>query len=120
MFGDFPPSSSVTGMMFSEAYCIMSRPVLVSPVKAILAILFEEANGFPASIPNPFTTFKTPGGKISATNSAKSMIVAGVCSAGLRTTQLPAAKAGANFQAAINKGKFQGIICPTTPSGSKN
>ena len=31
---------------------------------------------------------------------------------------LPAAKAGAIFQAAIKNGKFQGIICPTTPIGS--
>ena len=38
MFGDLPPSSSVTGMMFSEAYCMISRPVVVSPVKAILAM----------------------------------------------------------------------------------
>jgi hypothetical protein len=31
---------------------------------------------------------------------------------------LPAASAGASFQAAIRIGKFQGMICPTTPSGS--
>ena len=43
---------------------------------------------------------------------------AGVCSAGFITTVQPAARAGANFHAAINKGKFQGIICPTTPIGS--
>ena len=42
----------------------------------------------------------------------------GVCSAGLSTTQLPAASAGASFQAAISSGKFHGMICPTTPSGS--
>ena len=41
-----------------------------------------------------------------------------VCSAGLSTTQLPAASAGASFQAAISSGKFHGIICPTTPKGS--
>lgn len=33
----------------------------------------------------------------------------GVCSAGLRTTTFPAAKAGANFQDSIKVGKFQGI-----------
>ncbi len=43
---------------------------------------------------------------------------AGVCSAGFSTTQLPAASAGASFQTAIRMGKFQGMICPTTPSGS--
>ncbi len=42
----------------------------------------------------------------------------GVCSAGFKMTQLPAAKAGGTFQDSINKGKFQGIIWATTPSGS--
>ena len=37
MLGDLPPSSSVTGIRFSEAYCMISRPVVVSPVKATLA-----------------------------------------------------------------------------------
>ena len=41
----------------------------------------------------------------------------GVDSAGLSTTQLPAANAGASFHAAIRIGKFHGMICPTTPSG---
>ncbi|MCY1563311.1 hypothetical protein D9M68_1008610 [compost metagenome] len=50
--------------------------------------------------------------------SANTMIDSGVCSAGLSTTQLPAARAGASFQAAISSGKFQGMIWPTTPSGS--
>lgn len=46
------------------------------------------------------------------------MIEAGVCSAGFSTTQLPAASAGASFHTAISSGKFHGMICPTTPSGS--
>ena len=45
-------------------------------------------------------------------------MLTGVCSAGFSTTQLPAARAGATFQAAISSGKFQGMIWPTTPSGS--
>ena len=45
-------------------------------------------------------------------------IDAGVCSAGFSTTQLPAARAGASFQTAMSRGKFQGMIWPTTPSGS--
>ena len=40
-----------------------------------------------------------------------------VVSAGFKTTVLPVANAGAIFQAAINRGKFQGIICAATPSG---
>ena len=38
MLGLLPPSSSVTGIRFWLAYCMISRPVVVSPVKAILAI----------------------------------------------------------------------------------
>ena len=43
----------------------------------------------------------------------------GVGLAGLITTQLPAASAGASFHAAISSGKLNGMICPTTPSGSR-
>jgi hypothetical protein len=39
-----------------------------------------------------------------------------VVDAGLRTTVLPAASAGAIFQASISSGKFQGITCAATPS----
>jgi hypothetical protein len=45
-------------------------------------------------------------------------IDAGVRSAGLSTTALPAARAGASFQVAIRIGKFHGMIWVTTPSGS--
>ena len=42
----------------------------------------------------------------------------GVCSAGFITTVFPVASAGASFQASISMGKFQGMIWPTTPTGS--
>ena len=32
---------------------------------------------------------------------------------------LPAARAGASFQAAMTSGKFHGVISATTPSGSR-
>ncbi len=41
-----------------------------------------------------------------------------VNSAGLSTTVLPIARAGAIFHASISSGKFQGMIWPTTPTGS--
>ena len=37
---------------------------------------------------------------------------------GLMTMVLPAARAGASFQHAMVKGKFQGMTWPTTPTGS--
>ncbi len=44
--------------------------------------------------------------------------MSGVCSAGFSTIVQPAARAGATFQEAISSGKFQGMICPATPTGS--
>jgi hypothetical protein len=41
-----------------------------------------------------------------------------VVSAGLMTTQLPIASAGASFHASMSSGKFHGMTWPTTPSGA--
>ena len=49
MFGDLPPSSSVTGMRFSDGVLHDQPAGRVSPVKAILAIRLVEASGLPAS-----------------------------------------------------------------------
>ncbi|MNG08154.1 hypothetical protein D3C84_914910 [compost metagenome] len=97
---------------------MMCAPTGVEPVKAILAMRLLVASAWPASLPKPWTMLSTPGGSRSPMISASTMIDSGVCSAGLSTTQLPAASAGASFQAAISSGKFQGMIWPTTPSGS--
>src|SRR6266508_3150749 len=62
----------------------------------------------------------TPVGKpASNTRSASRSALSGVCSAALSTTVQPAANAGAIFHAAISSGKFHGMICPTTPTGSR-
>ena len=45
---------------------------------------------------------------MSAISSITTRMPSGVCSAGFRTTQLPAASAGASFQVAISIGKFHG------------
>ena len=92
-------------------------PTSVEPVNAILSTLGWSTKYLPV-LPSPVTMFTTPGGKsaswmISASLSA----VKGVVSAGFSTTVLPVASAGAIFQAAINSGKFHGIICPATPIG---
>jgi hypothetical protein len=54
----------------------------------------------------------------SSASSPKRSAVSGVCSAGFRTIVQPAASAGATFHAAIRSGKFQGMICAATPTGS--
>jgi hypothetical protein len=62
--------------------------------------------------------FTTPGGRSACwQTSANSSAVSGVVSAGLRTTVLPVARAGATFHASISIGKFQGMTWPATPSG---
>ena len=62
--------------------------------------------------------FTTPGGSSAwRQTSAKRSAVSGVVSAGFSTTVFPAASAGAIFHASISSGKFQGMICPATPSG---
>jgi len=50
-------------------------------------------------------------------SSAKQIAVSGVNSAGFRIIVLPAANAGAIFQANISNGKFHGMIWPATPIG---
>jgi acyl-[acyl carrier protein]--UDP-N-acetylglucosamine O-acyltransferase len=50
-------------------------------------------------------------------NTPSKKAVLGVTSLGLATTVLPAANAGAIFQVNKYKGKFQGEMQPTTPSG---
>ena len=118
ILGDFPPSSSVTGIMFCVAYCMICCPTSVEPVNATFAIRFDVARYSPISPPAPLTTFTTPGGSRSPMTSISNSTDSGVRRAGFSTTQLPAARAGAIFQLAINSGKFHGIICPTTPRGS--
>ena len=68
--------------------------------------------------PAPVTMLTTPGGRSACWQiSANASAVSGVVSAGLSTTVLPQASAGAIFQASISSGKFHGMTCPATPSG---
>ena len=71
--------------MFWAAYCMISRPVTVSPVNAILAIRLFEASALPISAPGPLTMLSTPGGTMSSTTSASFRIDHGVGLAGFRT-----------------------------------
>ena len=67
----------------------------------------------------PGSTWNTSGGRpASSASSPIRIAVSGVTSAGLATTVLPAASAGAKPQDGIGIGKFHGTITPTTPSGS--
>ena len=119
MFGDLPPSSSETFFRLPAAARTMILPTSVEPVKAILSTSGCATSGAPASSPKPVTTLTTPGGSPASSISSPSRSAeSGVCSAGLSTTVQPQASAGPSFQAAISSGKFQGMIWPTTPTGS--
>ena len=94
-------------------------PTSVDPVNTTLCTSGWVTNRCPTTDPLPGTTVKTPGGMpASSASSPIRIAVNGVISAGLSTTQLPAASAGAKPQPAMGIGKFQGTITPTTPSGS--
>ena len=72
----------------------------------------------PTLPPGPVTTLSTPSGSpASWQSSANLSAVSGVCDAGLMTTVLPAASAGASFQDDSRKGKFHGTMAPITPTG---
>src|SRR5436190_1995989 len=120
MLGLLPPSSSVTRLSVCAALAAISRPTAVEPVNAIFAMPGCSTIAAPVA-PSPVNTFTTPSGKpASSTSRPRRIALRGVCSAGLRITVQPAASAGAIFHAAIRSGKFHGMICPHTPTGSSS
>ena len=95
----------------------IALPTSVDPVNAILSTSSCVTSAAPV-LPSPVTMLTTPGGSSAwRTTSQNSSAVSGVVSAGLRTTVLPHASAGAIFHASMSSGKFQGMICPATPTG---
>jgi len=93
------------------------RPTSVDPVNATLSTSGWATTAAPVA-PPPVTMFTTPGGRSACWQIwAKVSAVRGVVSAGLSTTVLPVARAGATFQASMRSGKFHGITWPATPSG---
>src|SRR5436305_359239 len=61
MFGDLPPSSSVTRLSAAPALAPISRPTTVEPVKAILSTSGWPTIAAPVS-PSPVSTLSTPSG----------------------------------------------------------
>jgi hypothetical protein len=118
--GDLPPSSSDTFFRLPVAACTINLPTSVDPVNATLSTSGCAASAAPAVSPKPVRILTTPSGTpASVINSASRNAVNGGCSAAFSTIVQPAANAGAIFQHATNSGKFQGMICPTTPTGSR-
>ena len=80
-----------------------SIPARTEPVIATICGVVCSTRARPVSR-SPHTTLRTPGGRNSWHSSANRLVDAGVVSLGLRTMQLPAARAGAIFQIIIISG----------------
>ncbi len=98
--GALPPSSRWTRFRSWLAAFATSIPARTLPVIDTIAGAGCDTSARPVSR-SPQITLNTPGGRNSAAISAISSVDTGVVSDGLRTTVLPAAMAGANFQTAI-------------------
>jgi hypothetical protein len=117
MFAALPPSSSVSALFEPATPFAIFRPISVEPVNATLSTPGLVIRAIPTS-PGPGTMLTTPGGRSAwRQTSAKRSALRGVVDAGLRTTVLPAASAGASFHESISNGKFHGMIWAATPSG---
>ena len=90
--------------MPAAVWAMMCSPVAIEPVSDTMRTLSCPVSRSPTLAPRPNSTLSTPGGNSPAASSANLKVVSGVCSEGLITTQLPAASAGASFQAAIISG----------------
>ena len=119
MFGDLPPSSSVTGTRLRAALAAISRPTSRAAGKADPV--------YPACLDKPFADaavacddIEHAGGKAGLSISRQnSSVVAEACSDGLTTTQFPAARAGASLFDSRPIGEFHAVISTATPSGSR-
>jgi hypothetical protein len=105
MLGLLPPSSSVTGTIFSAASLRTIMPVGTLPVTTTPAVAFSRTRTGPILAPLPVMTLKTPlGTPASSMHLASLRRERGVSLAGLATTVLPAARAGAMLRQASWKG----------------
>ena len=113
-----PPNSSSIGLSVSAAAFITARPVGTLPISATMATSGWLESTCPTSRP-PGTTFHTPGGRMPSISSASRSAESGACSGGLSTTVLPAASGAPDLPAANMNGWLNGMMRPTTPSGSR-
>ena len=99
MLALLPPSSSVTRFTWSAQPAMIRLPTSVEPVKQTLRTSGWVTNRSPTTDPLPGMTVSTcSGSPASSASSPIRIAVSGVSSAGLRTTVLPAASAGAKPQ----------------------
>jgi hypothetical protein len=115
-----PPSSRVTRLTLAAAAWATLMPVAVDPVNATLSTPLCAASDSPVDRSQPVTTLSTPAGRpASCSTCANATVEAGECSEGLTTQVFPAASSGASLKVSSSSGEFQGVMAPTTPSGSR-
>ena len=102
MNGSLPPISRFTRAIRSMHAAATFFPVSTEPVKATPSMPWCEEIAPPTS-PAPATMLTAPGGMWSKTP-AIARVESGVTSDGLQTAELPAARAGASFQARRRRG----------------
>ncbi len=90
--------------MLALAASRMCRPLPTEPVMETMRVSGCARICVPTVVPRPASTLMTPFGKMPATSSPRARVVSGVWAEGFSTTVLPAATAGASFQAAIMSG----------------
>ena len=118
MNGALPPSSIDVRFTVIELAFINFFPMAVEPVKEIFFTKGFETSSSPISSGSPITILRSPLGiPARSPSDTKAIPERGVLSSGLHTTLQPAANAGAIFLASIAKGKFQGVIQATIPTG---
>ena len=116
--GPLPPISSSS--VLPAARWAIFRPVAVEPMKPTATVSGCETIASPATGPSPGTKLNTPGGRsASAKHSASRPEHTLVLGAGVQTTVLPTASAGATISAGIVYGQFHGVTTATGPFGRR-
>ena len=106
---------SVRRFVPRRPHLILSRPGCLARATPELSPLLLVGPGGP-----PVITLSAPAGKPALlASSANMMQVMDERGDGLRTMEHPAARAGATLTTACIRGKFQGVIIPTTPGGGE-
>src|SRR5688572_19100017 len=119
MNGAWPPSWSETRLTVRAAFSYSVMPTSVLPVKVSLRTRASAKNASETAAGSEVvSTWKTSAGPPAWTHkSTRRIAVSGDCSAGLSTTEHPAASAGATLRVTMAAGKFHGVTAYTGPTG---
>mmetsp|Transcript_90293 Transcript_90293/g.269376 ORF Transcript_90293/g.269376 Transcript_90293/m.269376 type:complete len:218 (-) Transcript_90293:540-1193(-) len=111
-----PPSSRVTFFSCGAPVATILLPVAAEPVKDTCLTSGCSTIIWPSWSP-PERMLTTPAGKAFAATAESMTVVSGVYGDGLTMTVLPVITAGRILLQAMSRGKFQGVMPPTTPRG---